>query len=416
MGLLDTDLQGQNHRCVLVNGPIIIGAGPSGLAASACLRSHGVPSIILEKTDCIASLWQYRAYHRLKLHLPKHFCELPLMDFPPNFPLYPTKQQFISYIESYAEKFEIRPEFNRLVKSASYDPVCGFWRVKTADLSNGFLGNFVEYIGKWLVVATGENAEPLIPEIDGLNKFLGPVLHTSVYKTGEEFKEQKVLVVGCGNSGMEVCLDLCSHGAEAYMVARNSVHILPRDMFGISTFGVAMSLLNFFPLKLVDKFLLLMANLMLGRTEKYGLRRPSIGPIELKNGSGKTPVLDVGALSKIKSGGIKVMGGVKEVTHRGAKFVNGEEKEFDALILATGYKSNVPTWLKECDFFSEDGMPKMPFPNGWKGEKGLYSVGFTNRGILGAAQDARKVASDIALEWRKFSQFKRFIVIKPSLK
>ncbi|ERM97062.1 hypothetical protein AMTR_s00122p00105010 [Amborella trichopoda] len=234
MGLLDTDLQGHNHR----------------------------------------------AYDRQKLHLPKDFCELPLMGFPPNFLLYPTKQQFISHIES-----EISPEFNRLVKSASYDPVCGFWRVKTEDLSNGFLGNFVGYIGKWLVVATGENAEALIPEMDGLSTFLGPVLHKSVHKTGEEFKEQKVLVVGCGNSGMEVCLDLCSHGA----------HFTQRDVWDIHLWR-AMSLLKLFPFRVVDKFLLVMAYLILGRTDKYGLARPTIGPIELKNGSGKTPVVDVGAL------------------------------------------------------------------------------------------------------------------------
>jgi len=84
------------------------------------------------------------------------------------------------------------------------------------------------------------------------------------------------------------------------------VHVLPREMFGLSTFGVAMALLKWFPLRLVDKFLLLVANLILGNTDRLGLRRPKTGPIELKNATGKTPVLDVGALSLIKSGKIKV--------------------------------------------------------------------------------------------------------------
>ena len=77
-------------------------------------------------------------------------------------------------------------------------------------------------------------------------------------------------------------------------------------MFGLSTFGVAMALMKWFPLRLVDKFLLLVANLILGNTDRLGLRRPKTGPIELKNATGKTPVLDVGALSLIKSGKIKV--------------------------------------------------------------------------------------------------------------
>ena len=78
-------------------------------------------------------------------------------------------------------------------------------------------------------------------------------------------------------------------------------------MFGFSTFGIAMALLKWFPLRLVDKFLLLVANFTLGNTDQVGLRRPKTGPIELKNVTGKTPVLDVGALSQIKTGKIKVI-------------------------------------------------------------------------------------------------------------
>ncbi|XP_022131440.1 probable indole-3-pyruvate monooxygenase YUCCA4 isoform X2 [Momordica charantia] len=374
-----------------VHGPIIVGAGPSGLAAAACLSRNQIPSLILEKTDCIASLWQYRTYDRLKLHLPKQFCELPLMGFPENFPKYPTKDQFISYMESYASRFSIHPRFNQAVRTAEFDALSGFWRVSTQD---------TDYISRWLVVATGENAEPVVPEILGIHRFRGPVVHTSAYKSGSEFKNRRVLVVGCGNSGMEVSLDLCRQNAVPHMVVRNTVHVLPREMFGFSTFGIAMGLLKWLPLRLVDKILLLVANLTLGNTDHLGLRRPKTGPLELKNATGKTPVLDVGALSQIKSGKIKVMEGVKEITRNGAKFIDGQEKEFDSIILATGYRSNVPSWLKGCDFFTEDGMPKTPFPNGWKGEKGLYTVGFTRRGLLGTASDAMKIAHDIADQWR----------------
>ncbi|GAY60164.1 putative indole-3-pyruvate monooxygenase YUCCA4 [Citrus sinensis] len=379
-------------KSVLVHGPIIVGAGPSGLAVSACLSQQGLPSLILERSDCLASLWKHRTYDRLKLHLPKQFCELPLFGFPENFPKYPTKRQFIAYIESYASHFKIQPKFKQAVQTALFDHASGFWRVQTQDS---------EYISKWLVVATGENAEPVFPDVVGLDKFNGHVLHTSKYKSGSEFKNQKVLVIGCGNSGMEVSLDLCRHNAIPHMVARNSVHVLPREIFGFSTFGIAMALLRWFPLRLVDKILLLMANITLGNTDQLGLRRPKTGPIELKNITGKTPVLDVGALSQIKSGKIKVVGGVKEITKNGARFTDGQEKEIDAIILATGYKSNVPTWLKECDFFTKDGMPKTPFPNGWKGENGLYTVGFTRRGLQGTALDADKIAQDISEQWRK---------------
>lgn len=382
---------GNQQKQVWIQGPIIVGAGPSGLAVSACLKNNDVPSLILERCDCLASLWQQRTYDRLKLHLPKQFCELPLFGFPENFPKYPTKHQFISYVESYAEHFSIAPMFNQEVERAEFDHGNGVWRVQTQHC---------EYISRWLIVATGENAEPSVPEIQGIERFEGTMVHTSLYKSGSEFTNQRVLVVGCGNSGMEVSLDLCRHKASPHVVVRSTVHILPREMFGFSTFGIAMALLKWLPLRLVDKFLLLVASFTLGNTDKLGLRRPKTGPIELKNATGKTPVLDVGALSQIKSGKIKVIeGGVREITRNGAKFTDGQEREFDSIILATGYKSNVPCWLKGSDFFTEEGMPKTPFPRSWKGENGLYTVGFTRRGLLGTASDSFNIARDIADQW-----------------
>ncbi|KAG6409644.1 hypothetical protein SASPL_127685 [Salvia splendens] len=384
-------------KCVFQDGPIIVGAGPSGLAAAACLHQSGVPSLLLERCDCIASLWQHRTYDRLKLHLPRQFCQLPFLNFPNYFPKYPSKHQFVSYMEDYARHFSIQPKFMQTVLSARFDSVTGLWKVQTLDSI---------YVSRWLIVATGENAEPVIPEIHGLRRFKGPVIHASEYRSGSEFAEKKVLVVGCGNSGMEVSLDLCCHRASPSVVVRNSVHILPREMLGVSTFSMAMVLLKWLPLKVVDKFLLLVANFAMGNTAKLGLRRPKTGPLELKNSTGKSPVLDVGAFSLIKSGLIEVVEGVKEITKIGARFCDGQEREFDSIILATGYKSNVPTWLKGEDFFTKDGMPKTPFPCSWKGENGLYAVGFTRRGLPGTSSDAVKVAKDIADQWKKINSNK----------
>lgn len=214
--LTDIDM---SRRCVWVNGPVIVGAGPSGLAVAAGLREQGVPYVILERSDCIASLWQKRTYDRLKLHLPKKFCQLPNFPFPGHYPEYPSKKQFVEYLESYTSHHDIRPQFNESVVSAKYDESCRLWRVKTAAAAGGE----VEYICQWLVVATGENAEPVFPDVDGLKDFAGEVVHACDYKSGEKFKGKKVLVVGCGNSGMEVSLDLCNHQAKPAMVVRSAV-------------------------------------------------------------------------------------------------------------------------------------------------------------------------------------------------
>jgi hypothetical protein len=86
-------------------------------------------------------------------------------------------------------------------------------------------------------------------------------------------------------------------------------------MLGQSTFGLSMWLLKWLPVRLVDRFLLIVSRLMLGDTARFGLERPELGPLELKNLSGKTPVLDVGTLAKIKSGDIKVLSQLYHVSY-----------------------------------------------------------------------------------------------------
>ncbi|KAB2609933.1 indole-3-pyruvate monooxygenase YUCCA2-like [Pyrus ussuriensis x Pyrus communis] len=357
-------------KCIWFPGPVIVGAGPSGLAVAACLKEKGIPSLILERANCIASLWQLKTYDRLRLHLPKQFCELILMPFPSDFPTYPTKQQFVGYLNAYAENFDLKPAFNTTVVSARYDNRYGLWFVKTLGLKN----EETEYVCQWLIVATGENAEEVVPKFEGVSEFGGPIVHTGSYKSGELFRGKKVLVVGCGNSGMEVCLDLCNYNARPSLVVKDSVHILPQEILGISTFGLSMWLLKWFPMRFVDHLLLLVSRFMLGDTARFGIHRPERGPLELKSMTGKTPVLDIGTLAKIKTGHIK-----------------------------------------ETSMFSEkDGLPRKPFPNGWKGECGLYSVGFTQRGLLGASLDATRIAEDIEHSWKaKATHFMTFTTCAP---
>ncbi|KAJ1694359.1 hypothetical protein LUZ63_011057 [Rhynchospora breviuscula] len=388
------------RRSKWVNGPLIIGAGPSGLAVAACLRDHSVPFVILERTDCIASLWQKRTYDRLKLHLPKQFCQLPKMPFPSYFPEYPTKSQFIHYMESYAKHFDINPQFNVTVQCAKYDDTCGMWRVRAIN-GDKKKPVEVEYICQWLVVATGENAECFVPETEGMKEYKGSVIHAAEYKSGEVYQGKQVLVVGCGNSGMELCLDLCHHNAYPTMVVRDSVHVLPREILGISTFAISVAMMRWLPIQVVDKILVSLARVMLGDLESYGIKRPKLGPLELKDREGKTPVLDIGTLGKIKTGEIKVVPGIQRFAHHGVHLVDGRVVDANAVILATGYRSNVPSWLKGNDFFTKDGFPKVPFPNGWKGKCGLYAVGFTKRGLAGASHDAVCIAQDISRIWRQ---------------
>ncbi|KAL9259824.1 putative indole-3-pyruvate monooxygenase YUCCA3, partial [Drosera capensis] len=345
---------------------------------------------------CIWVNGPHRAYDRLKLHLPKKFCQLPYFPFAADFPEYSSKDQFISYLESYAEHFYINPQFNESVQSAKFDETSDLWKVNSVS-ANGT----TEYICLWIIVATGKNAEPVVPTFTGIRDFGGDVIHASNYRSGEKYRGKRVLVVGCGNSGMEISLDLCHHHAMPVMVVRSSVHVLPKSVLGKFTFDLAMSLGKWLPLCLVDWSLVLVAKVMLGKTEKYGLRRPSGGPLQLKNSKGKTPVLDLGTFKRIRSGEVKVVADIKHFSRGKVELVSGETLDIDSVVLATGYRSNVPSWLKGSEFFWNNGFPEAPPPDRWKGKDGLYAVGFSRRGLSGVAKDAVEVANDIGAIWRE---------------
>lgn len=121
---------------------------------------------------------------------------------------------------------------------------------------------------------------------------------------------------------------------------------MPREILGKSTFELAMLMLKWLPLWLVDKILLFLAWMILGNMEKFGLKRPSVGPLELKNTQGKTPVLDIGAIEKIRSREIQLVSGINKFSSSMVELVNGKMIEIDSVIFATGYRSNVPYWLE----------------------------------------------------------------------
>ncbi|XP_071718085.1 probable indole-3-pyruvate monooxygenase YUCCA8 [Rutidosis leptorrhynchoides] len=207
---------------VVTNGAIIVGAGPSGLAVSACLMDQGLPFTVIEKSDCIASLFQNSTSN-----LPQKIYELPKIPFPEGYPEYLIKKQVTAYLEDYAKRFDIKPHYNECVQSAKYDVACNIWRVKTVS-TIGSTRSETEYISRWLVVATGENFEGMIPEIEGLEDFSGELIHAKDYDTGAKYNGKNVLVAGCGNSGNEVSFYLSYYNAKPLIT----------DVHGIKKFNV----------------------------------------------------------------------------------------------------------------------------------------------------------------------------------
>ncbi|KAK4756497.1 hypothetical protein SAY87_006624 [Trapa incisa] len=370
---------------------VIVGAGPSGLAAAASLGHLSIPYTILEREDCFASLWRKYAYDRLHLHLKKHYCQLPHMPFPPDYPEYVPKDLFVRYLEDYANRFEIVPVYKRSVESAAFDEAAGKWRITARDPNSEGGAEEDEYSCRFLVVASGETADPFVPEVEGLRTFPGKVIHSTRYKSGREFEGSSVLVVGSGNSGMEIALDLANHSAKTAMVVRSPVHVLSRWIV-----SAGLVLLKYLPAELVDSIVVLLSKLVYGDMSKYGIGRPAEGPFLMKLKYGKYPIIDVGTCSKIRSGEIQVLPAIERIEGHVVGFKDGRCHPFDSIIFCTGFNSSTNNWLQGDNFLlGEDGVCKQSFPNHWKGKNGLYCVGLSRRGLYGAAADALNVAVDI---------------------
>ena len=151
------------------------------------------------------------------------------MPMPASYPKYSSRIQFVQYLTEYVSRFGIRPAYNRLVGSASFDEVSEKLKVKVRIVTGGS-DEFEEYSGRFLVVASGETSDAFVPEVEGLSSFQGEFLHSTQYKCGKEYAGKNVLVVGSGNSGMEIALDLANYGSKTSIVFRSPVNQCSNDL------------------------------------------------------------------------------------------------------------------------------------------------------------------------------------------
>ncbi|MGX9145691.1 flavin-containing monooxygenase [Mesorhizobium sp. 128a] len=359
---------------------VIVGAGPAGLAVGACLKRAGVDFVILEKAGQVAPAWR-RHYRRLHLHTVNSFSSLPFLPFPRDYPRYVPREQVVRYLDDYAQKFDLEPRFGETVKTIRRED--SRFRIETQSDSLS---------ARHVVVASGNNAEPIVPRLAGIEAFKGEVLHSAEYTEAAPFAGRSVLIVGMGNTGAEIALDLAENGARPTISVRKGVHIVPRQLFGvpIQMVGIASRPM---PQALNDWMFPIILDFALGKLEKYGIVRPKQGILQQIDEVGRIPVIDVGTVDAITKGAIKIAPDVAHFTERGAEFADGRQQNFDAVILATGYR---PGYEK---FLPAELRPERSGVNARSSELGLYLVGFYNpvTGLLREiGREAKAVAADIA--------------------
>jgi indole-3-pyruvate monooxygenase len=359
---------------------IIIGAGPAGLAVAASLGRAGIPYLVLERADTVGSAWRNH-YDRLHLHTTKKASALPFLPFPKAYPRYPSRDQVVEYLEEYARTFAIEPRFGEEVVAARR--IGDEWEVETTTSVHR---------APDLVVATGINAEPYRPSWPGQELYRGNILHAADYRTGEPFRGRRVLVVGIGNTGGEIAIDLCHHGATVTISVRATLVVMPRDFLGVPLTGLGF-LGKVLPPRVVDRLFRSFLRLIVGDLTPYGIEPAPYGPLGLIADRGRIPLIDVGTVELIRRGRVRIRPKVERFFEGGVVFADGRKEEFDVVLLATGYRPGWSRFLR-VPAADPDGRPQSPIELE-KQVEGLWFCGMTV-GPGGMLRQIREKAAMIA--------------------
>ncbi|MEU4033340.1 flavin-containing monooxygenase [Streptomyces collinus] len=367
----------------------VIGAGPGGLAAAHALRSRGVRAVVLEKSDQVGSSWR-RHYDRLHLHTTRRLSALPGLRMPRGFGRWVSRDDVVRYLEKYAEQHELE-----IVTGVEV------FRVERSADGAGWLlhaSGGRELTGSAVVVATGYNHTPRVPDWPGLDGFGGEFTHACHYRNAEPYAGRDVLVVGVGNTGAEIAVDLVEGGAARVRLAvRTAPHIVRRSTAGWAAQYTGV-LVRRLPVRLVDRLARPLARISTPDLAAHGLARPDTG-LYSRVREGAIPVQDVGLIDAVRKGKVEVVAAVEGFQDGKVALADGSRISPDAVIAATGYTRALEGLVGHLEVLDGRGRPVAHGPRTPANAPGLYFTGFTNpiSGMLRElAIDAEKIARAVA--------------------
>jgi hypothetical protein len=296
----------------------------------------------------------------------------------------------IDYLEDYQKAFNINPIFNTEAKSIRKET--DYWITETTNET---------FKSEYLIMATGPFGKPKPVNFKGMETFTGSIMHSYGYKTGKDFKGQKVLVAGFGNSACEIAIDLYEQGAFPSMAVRSPVNVIPRDILGIPILELSL-LMSRLPPRIADTINAPLMRLLFGDITKLGLKKKPYGPFEEIQRDGNIPVLDIGTIKHIRKGHIIIYGDIDHIEGRTIYFSEGRQNDFDAIVAGIGYYRDYAEIIDVDNSRFED-LKLSVNKQKYFGKDGLYFCGFwigPTGQIREIASDAQKIAGDIAKKSR----------------
>ncbi|WP_369135815.1 flavin-containing monooxygenase [Modestobacter sp. I12A-02662] len=306
----------------------VIGAGAAGLEAVRVLRDAGHDVVALERTERVGGHW-HTDYEALHLITPRDVSGFEGVPMPADYPLFPSKEQVIRYLDGFADRFRLRAHVRtgaEVVSVTSPDAGRSGWDVATADRTT-------EHFDA-VVVANGHHWDPALPEMAAA--FTGRSLHSSQYRTADDLVGERVLVVGAGNSGCDLAVDAVHARRQVSIAMRRGQVFQPKTFFGKGR--NQLPLLAKLPMWLAERVQRELVRISVGSAADYpGLQEPVT-----RNLNRQPPVVNDLLLYWLQHGRITARPGVTGVSGRTVTFTDGSSGEFDTVLWATGFRVTLP--------------------------------------------------------------------------
>ena len=347
----------------------VIGAGPHGLTALKSLLAHGIAADGFDRADGVGGNWRFgaptsRVYESTHLISSKPFTQFPDFPMPDDYPDYPGHRQVLAYFERYAEHFGLTerilfdtevvvvqevadgppgafggPRWDVTIRRADAGEVAGTAGGSDADTSPT---TTLRYDA--VVIANGHNWSPKVPAYPGLADFAGEVLHSAGYKSADQLRGRRVLVVGAGNTGCDIAVEAAQNATATFHSTRRGYWYNPKYAFGRPSDQVADQLLALkLPLPVRRALYTGMHKLIVGDYTRYGLREPDHAFYETH------PVVNQNLVYYIGHGDIDPRPDVAAFDAAGAVFTDGSRADVDVVVFATGY-------LARFDFLADPSV------------------------------------------------------------
>lgn len=375
----------------------VIGAGPAGLAVARALAERNLPYTHYERHTGPGGIWDidnpggpmYETAHFISSKTLSGFGGWPMPD---HFADYPPHRQILNYLTSFADRYGLtdRIQFGTAVGGIDKN-ADGSWTVTTADGGQTVHGE--------VVVCTGSQWHPNIPELPG--SFAGEVRHTLTYRIPEELRGKRVLVVGAGNSGLDIACDAARSAAHAVISMRRGYWFIPKHVFGRPVDTIAETGPKL-PMWLEQRLFGALLRLMNGDPRRLGLQKPDHKLFETH------PAVNSMLIHHLQHGDITAKPGIAHTENTTVYFTDGTSDEFDLILLATGYLHRVPVAQR---YFGSEQHPDLYLSAFSREHRGLFGVGFveTNSGAYHFFDtQAQMIASYIHDEHRDSPNARRF--------